>query len=249
MKNLILVLLMTAMFYSLALSQSSAEITLSIGEGTAPPGATNGMISVSLENQSNQVKGVQVDICDVDDFLACTSCDTTERTASLDCSSNELENGCCRIILFSLSGGCIEEGTGPVFALNYNVSGGAPSGECRELNPESIKISDETGTPLTGDVVTESGQFCFSTSSSTTTNGNSGCLLEEIYGEHSEETELLRYFRDNALSKTPAGQELIRLYYQWSPLIVKAIEEDEEFKVEMKETIDAILPVTEEEGE
>jgi len=64
---------------------------------------------------------------------------------------------------------------------------------------------------------------------------------EKIYGEYSEETELLRYFRDEVLSKTPEGQEIIRLYYQWSPAIVKAMEEGEEFKEKVKEMIDGVL--------
>jgi len=57
----------------------------------------------------------------------------------------------------------------------------------------------------------------------------------------SEETELLRNFRDNVLSKTPTGQEIIRLYYEWSPAIVGAMEEDEEFKEEIEEMIDGVL--------
>jgi hypothetical protein len=36
--------------------------------------------------------------------------------------------------------------------------------------------------------------------------------------------------RDNILSQNPEGQEIIRLYYELSPVIVKAIEEDEELK-------------------
>jgi hypothetical protein len=45
------------------------------------------------------------------------------------------------------------------------------------------------------------------------------------------------------LSKTPIGQEIIRLYYEWSPAIVKAMGEDKEFKAGMKETIDGFLEV------
>jgi len=67
------------------------------------------------------------------------------------------------------------------------------------------------------------------------------CLSKEIYGEHSKETELLRYFRDNLLNTTPEGQEIIKLYYQWSPAIVKVMEEDEEFKEEVKEMVDGVL--------
>lgn len=67
------------------------------------------------------------------------------------------------------------------------------------------------------------------------------CPLALIYGEYSKETELLRNFRDNFLSETPVGQEIIRLYYEWNPVIVKAMEEDEDFREEVKEVIDGIL--------
>ena len=62
-----------------------------------------------------------------------------------------------------------------------------------------------------------------------------------IYGASSGEVELLRYFRDNVLNQTPQGREIIRLYYQWSPIIVKAMEEDEKFKGEIKAMIDGVL--------
>jgi len=69
------------------------------------------------------------------------------------------------------------------------------------------------------------------------------CPSEEIYGSYSEEAKILRSFRDNVLSKTPEGQEIIKLYYQWSPVIVKAMVEDEAFKKKVKEMIDGILPM------
>ena len=69
------------------------------------------------------------------------------------------------------------------------------------------------------------------------------CLIENVYGEDSEKVKLLRYYRDNILSKTPEGRELIKLYYLWSPSIVKVIEENEEFKEEVKQMIDGVLPM------
>jgi hypothetical protein len=69
------------------------------------------------------------------------------------------------------------------------------------------------------------------------------CPTEKIYGEDSEEIKLLRSFRDNVLNKTPEGQEIIRLYYEWSPIIVKALEEDEDFKAQVKGMINGILPL------
>ena len=54
----------------------------------------------------------------------------------------------------------------------------------------------------------------------------------------------LRKFRDKVLSRNPEGQEMIRLYYQLGPVLVKAMKEDEEFKEEVKEMIEVILPMT-----
>ena len=59
--------------------------------------------------------------------------------------------------------------------------------------------------------------------------------------EHSEEIELLRDIRDGVLSKSPEGQELIKMYYEWSPVIARVIEKDEAFKEEVREIIDGIL--------
>jgi hypothetical protein len=69
------------------------------------------------------------------------------------------------------------------------------------------------------------------------------CPMSVMYGEHSEETRLLRYIRDNILSKTHEGRELIKLYYQWSPAIAKAMEKDKAFKEEVKTMIDGVLPL------
>lgn len=72
------------------------------------------------------------------------------------------------------------------------------------------------------------------------------CATEKIYGEHSKQTELLRYIRDNVLNKTIGGREIIRLYYQFSPVLVKAMETDVEFKVKVKTMIDKIFPLIDE---
>ena len=79
------------------------------------------------------------------------------------------------------------------------------------------------------------------TTSSTTSTTTIICFSGTIYEEDSEEIRHLRSFRDHVLSKTPEGRELIKLYYMWSPVIVKAMEEDEEFKAELKEMVDGVL--------
>jgi hypothetical protein len=85
------------------------------------------------------------------------------------------------------------------------------------------------------------GVYQFTDNFTITSKGH--CTSEAIYGEHSKEVQLLRYLRDDVLSQTPAGREIIKLYYQWSSVIVKAMEEDEEFKEEVKEVIDGVLPL------
>jgi len=69
------------------------------------------------------------------------------------------------------------------------------------------------------------------------------CPIEKIYGEHSEKTELLRNFRNSVLNKTKEGQAIIKLYYKLSPEIMRAMEEDEMFKKNVKEMIDGVLPL------
>jgi hypothetical protein len=69
------------------------------------------------------------------------------------------------------------------------------------------------------------------------------CIMEEIFGDDSKETKILRGFRDNVLNNTPEGQQIIKMYYQWTPVIIEAMEKDEEFKEEVKEIIDAVLPI------
>jgi hypothetical protein len=77
----------------------------------------------------------------------------------------------------------------------------------------------------------------------TTTASDQTCPSEKLYGEYSEETELLRYFRDTILSKTPEGHEIIKQYYELSPVIVKMMEKDESFKQEVKQMLDEVLPL------
>ncbi len=75
----------------------------------------------------------------------------------------------------------------------------------------------------------------------TTTIREPLCVFVEIYGEYSEEVTLLRYYRDNVLTMTTEGQELIKQYYQWSPRLVRTMREDEVFKAQLKDLSDSIL--------
>lgn len=85
------------------------------------------------------------------------------------------------------------------------------------------------------------------TGSTTTTIANQSCPLELIYGEDSEEIELIRFLRDNVLSQTPEGRKIIRLYYKWSPMIVGIMKKDEGFMKEVEEMMERILELVVEE--
>jgi hypothetical protein len=67
--------------------------------------------------------------------------------------------------------------------------------------------------------------------------------MEEIFGDDSKEIEVMRDFRDNVLNNTSEGQELIGLYYEWSPVIVNIMKNDKVVKLYIKEMIDEFLPM------
>ena len=71
------------------------------------------------------------------------------------------------------------------------------------------------------------------------------CPLIRALNNDEKKIGTLRRFRDEVLSKTPVGREYIRLYYVWSPFIVRAMEEDEEFRQEVQKLIEQLLPVIE----
>jgi len=107
----------------------------------------------------------------------------------------------------------------------------------------SIPMGIVSGIPIWvgGDNPTSTTSSTTTTISTTTTSTSQPCFLEELYGEFSEETQLVRNFRDEVLSKTLVGEEVIRLYYEWTPAIAQAMVEDKEFKKEVKEMIDGVL--------
>jgi len=69
------------------------------------------------------------------------------------------------------------------------------------------------------------------------------CTAEEIYGENSPETMLLKRFRDSVLAYLPEGKELIQLYYRLSPDMVHAIRNDASIRFSMKTFFDQLLPI------
>jgi len=115
-----------------------------------------------------------------------------------------------------------------------------------QMGSHTIIINQEgQGTSTTTSPSTTTSSISSSTTSSpsTTTTTIKRCLSESIYGGNGEETRLLRHFRDTVLSRTAEGRELINLYYLWSPVVVSAMEGNEEFKTWVKQMIDDMLPM------
>jgi hypothetical protein len=150
---------MTIFFLFAFLSMSNAQVSLTVGYGTGYPGSSGRRVAINLDNQSDVVGGVQIDICDVDDYLTATACNTTERTPDFICQSYEQKNGCVGVVVYSPTCSVISEGTGPIVTLSYDVSEDAPPGECRDLNPGNEVILDGLGSELPSAV--NPGNFCF----------------------------------------------------------------------------------------
>lgn len=96
--------------------------------------------------------------------------------------------------------------------------------DSREFNPEKYELNlEETHDSLTFKEVKTS------------------CAMVSMYGEDSDEVRLLRAFRDEVLSRTKDGQELIKIYYQLSPLIVNLIKEDSKLRSEIENMVNEAL--------
>jgi subtilisin family serine protease len=109
------------------------------------------------------------------------------------------------------------------------------------LDPVTTSSSPSTSTTSTTTTITSTTTTSMTSSTTTTSVKRGLCLAIKIYGEDSDEVAILRYLRDNVLNRTPEGREIIRLYYRWNPMIVRAMKMDEEFKEQLKEMIDCIV--------
>ena len=153
----IILVLLNFIAFSSCVVDPETGLSIAVGDGAASPGTKNVSVNVTMDNV-DPVRGIQMDICDDDNYLTCTGCETTARTSDFQCATNERESGCVGIILVAFGGDSIDVGNGPIFSLNYDVEDDAPSAECVKLTPRETKASDENRIPL--DVTTEQGEFC-----------------------------------------------------------------------------------------
>jgi len=99
------------------------EGMVKIGNQWANCGSVGVKIPICLENPEVPISGFQIDLCEhTDDCLVCVDCELTERTQLFDCAVNELDNGCCRVILFSKHpGGVINPGECDIVTIVYEI--------------------------------------------------------------------------------------------------------------------------------
>jgi hypothetical protein len=123
---------------------------LTVEDSAGGPGATNVPVKISLENTMN-VKGVQLTLCDVPDWLTLGSTapvpDPT-RAPTFIVAANEVAGGCVEILMVSLGGDLIAPGTGPILTLYYNVDGGATLGANIDMQITAYNVADEFNNPL-----------------------------------------------------------------------------------------------------
>ena len=158
--------LFICLFVAVPLTTVQAQVTLTVGNGSGAVGSSENSVGVDLNNPSEKVRAVEIEVCDVDDYLSSSACNTTVRSSGFICSANEQEDGCVKVVLVNVEGGVIEEGNGTIFTLDYSVSASAPEGECTDLNPVNEQVANENGISL--GLSSEPGEFCFTEATTTT---------------------------------------------------------------------------------
>jgi hypothetical protein len=149
-------------------SVCNEEVTLTIGDGSGARSSTGNEVILSLANPGDEVRAVQVEMCDGDDYLTVqTNCVPSGRVPAGDyaCQCNELPSGCASCALSPNLGvfDNILTGTGPLFTVKYDVSGDAPFGQCRDLS-----VNTE------GSLLVLSGKVCSEGSS----NPGTACVFD-----------------------------------------------------------------------
>ena len=112
-------------------SSHAADVLVSIGDGSGSREANNHKVTVSLDT-AGPVKGLELRISDQGNFLDCKACQAVDRAADCNCNASEHRFGYAVIELFC-TGRSIEEGTGPVLNILYDVKERAAAGDCYTL--------------------------------------------------------------------------------------------------------------------
>lgn len=109
---------------------SAAENVVAVGSGWGPPGSTNNIITISLKNTEN-VRGVQLQLADVPDYLHPDSVWTAPGIRNFSVSFNE-DNGFLNIVMISFNS-FIPPDSAQILKVSYSVSQQAPEGQNLDL--------------------------------------------------------------------------------------------------------------------
>jgi hypothetical protein len=121
---------------------------LNVGDQWANCGDVGVKIPICLINLDDEVGAVQIDLCeDINDCLICVGCEMTERTTIFDCMVNELENGCCAVVVFSKNpGGVINPGECDIVIIDYTLQDEEECcNNCINIVPVNIEVVDQYG--------------------------------------------------------------------------------------------------------
>ena len=99
--------------------------------------------------------------CVHNDNMVCTECIVDEdRAAEFVCSANEQPDGTCRVVLYNTEpDDLIQQGSGAIARIKYDILGDLTSKDCICLWPFSINISDQFNEYLCG--CPKAGEICF----------------------------------------------------------------------------------------
>lgn len=136
----------------------------------------------------------------------------------------------------------IQNGNTYYYKLEDLDLGGNPTMHGPVMVNAPVSTSTSTTVLISTSTTTTQPSTTTTTPTTTTTIQSGPCAAESIYGENSEETELLRKYRDNVLSKTPEGQEIIKTYYKFSPKVTMLLKQRQLLKNRVKTFFDGMLP-------
>ena len=119
------------------------------------PGGVGVKLQLCLDNPTQLVGGLQLDVCEYDpdenplDCMKCINCELSERTTMFDCAVLELPGGCCRVLLFCKNPGCaINPGFCTIVTVvyeMYELSEECNATECITAMPENMIVSNYDG--------------------------------------------------------------------------------------------------------
>jgi hypothetical protein len=134
-------------------------------------------------------------------------------------------------VAFNIEGIGNTPGIGPAFTTYTGIlSGNTIVGDFS--GSASWSYQDENGNLIT-ETATWAGTFTVIIKK---------CAAEAIYGRDSEETELLREYRDKVLSKSATGRQMIKTYYELSPAVADVLQKNDAVRASARRVLDSLMP-------